>query len=317
MVETVELVVPVQRRPLRIDAFLATVHPERSRNYFQKLIAQGSVEVDGRLAKASVRVRGHERVRWNIPEATQSHLRAEDIPLAVVFEDADLLVVDKPAGLVVHPGAGRPNGTLVNALLHRVGSLSAVGGVLRPGIVHRLDKDTSGLLVVAKTEQSLTALQRLFAAREVEKKYLAYSWGEFAHEQGTFRTLFGRHPRNRVKFTGKVSRGKGAVTHYRVLERYCGACKLEIGLETGRTHQIRVHLSEAGHPLIGDTLYGRSRPGVDLPLPAGRQALHAAELSFVHPGTGRRVNFRARVPKELLALERVLRGWESKVARRR
>jgi 23S rRNA pseudouridine1911/1915/1917 synthase len=222
----------------------------------------------------------------------------------VVHEDRHVLVLDKAAGMVVHPGAGHTSGTVVNALLHHVKDLRGVGGELRPGIVHRLDKDTSGLLVIAKHDEALRALQAAFKSRAVKKTYLALVAGQPPAE-GTFRTLHGRHPRQRQRFTGKVRQGKSAVTHFRVTERFgARAARVEIDLETGRTHQIRVHFSEAGFPLLGDELYGGRR--ARQPAVISRQALHAWKLSFAHPDTGQALSFTAPVPRDFRQAARAL-----------
>jgi 23S rRNA pseudouridine1911/1915/1917 synthase len=223
------------------------------------------------------------------------------LPLEILYEDRDLVAINKQPGMVVHPGAGNRDGTLVNALLHHVKDLSGVGGVLRPGIVHRLDKDTSGVMVVAKSADALEALHESFASREVEKVYLALVHGHPAKE-GTFRTLHGRHPKNRLKFTGRLKRGKTAVTHWRVLESLNDAAKVEVTLETGRTHQIRVHFAEAGFPLLGDTLYGRRKTNI-----IARQALHAWRLAFIHPRSGSWVKLTAPVPMDFENAEEQLR----------
>lgn len=244
-----------------------------------------------------------------MPPPPPSRAGAEEIPLRILHEDDDVLVLDKPAGMVVHPAAGNWRGTLVNALLYRLGRLP--GALERPGLVHRLDKETSGCMVVAKTEPALHALQAAFKSRRVEKVYLALAHGAPPPER-TIRTLFGRHPVHRKRFTGKVKVGREAVTHFRVLEQLGGAALLEVRLETGRTHQIRVHLSEAGHPLLGDALYGGKRRKAD---PAvlraqeelGRVALHALRLSFEHPRTGARVSFEAPVPEDFQRALRALR----------
>jgi 23S rRNA pseudouridine1911/1915/1917 synthase len=237
---------------------------------------------------------------------------AEELPLAVLHEDRDLVVVDKAAGMVVHPGAGHASGTLVNALLHRVKDLAGVGGELRPGIVHRLDKDTTGCLVVAKHEKALVALQKAFKTREVEKTYLALVHGVPRAAEARIETLYGRHPVNRQRFTGKVKEGKPALTVYRVREPFEGAALVEVDLLTGRTHQIRAHLSEAGHPLLCDTLYGSGRKAKGRAVEAqevlGRQALHAWKLAFPHPRTGRVLHVEAPLPPDFTAALKVLRG---------
>jgi 23S rRNA pseudouridine1911/1915/1917 synthase len=286
----------------RLDRALVTVLPELSRSRIQALLAGGHVLVEGRPGRPAQRVRGGEQVQVLLPPPDPAVPEPEDLPLTVLHEDADLLIIDKPAGLVVHPAAGHARGTLVNALLHHVRGLSGVGGVLRPGIVHRLDKETSGCLVVAKNDAALLALQKAFQARTVEKTYLALVHGHPA-AQGRLQTLHGRHPGDRKRFSGRVKTGKEAVTSWRVVRVLHGSALLEVSLETGRTHQIRVHLSESGHPLLGDALYGAARKG-DARVKAvqarlGRQALHAWKLAFPHPRSGRTLRCEAPVPADL------------------
>jgi len=284
-----------EHRGRRLDQYLALELPTLSRSRLKTLIDEGHVLLDGAPAKPSARLKGGESIHVEVPAPEPAALAAEDLPLTCLYDDRDIVVVNKAAGMVVHPGAGHRGGTLVNALLHHVKDLQGVGGALRPGLVHRLDKDTSGVLVVAKHEAALAALQAAFKSRDVEKTYLALVHGA-PPDAGTFRTLYGRHPRHRVRFSGKVKRGKPAVTHFTVRRRFARAALVEISLETGRTHQIRVHFAEAGFPLISDELYGTRasrRPEI-----IGRQALHALRLSFPHPRTGKRVTFEAPVPKD-------------------
>ena len=286
----------------RLDRAIAASLPELSRSRVQSLLEAGHVQVDGRPGRPALRLKGGETVEVSVPPPEPAIPEPEDLPLTVLHEDRDLLVLDKPAGLVVHPAAGHARGTLVNALLHHVSGLSGVGGVLRPGIVHRLDKETSGCLVVAKNDAALQALQRAFQERTVEKTYLALVHGQ-PPDTGRLETLHARHPRDRKRFTGRAKTGKSAVTTWRVRSRLHGAALLEVGLETGRTHQIRVHLSEMGHPLLGDALYGGTRKG-DARVKAvqnrlGRQALHAWKLVFPHPRTGKPVRCEAPVPADL------------------
>jgi 23S rRNA pseudouridine1911/1915/1917 synthase len=272
----------------------------------QRLIEAGHVLVDGRPGKGSRKLAGGERIEVELAPPPPSGLVAQDLPLAVLFEDADLLVLDKAAGMVVHPARGAPSGTVVNALLHRLGDGAAGGG--RLGLVHRLDRDTSGCLVVAKREAALAALQAAFKARSVEKTYLALCHGA-PPDDARLDTLYGRHPADRTRFTTRVKSGRRAVTGFRVVERFGDrAALLEVALETGRTHQIRVHLAEAGHPLLADAVYGGRRREARLPAEdpvrraaeaIGRQALHAWRLAFDHPRTGRRRAFEAPLPADL------------------
>ncbi len=288
---------------LRVDRFLAQARPELSRARLQALIDAGHVRLAGAPIKSSMRVKGTEQFELVVPPAVEAIPQAEDLPITVVHQDRDLLVVDKAAGMVVHPGAGHASGTLVNALLHHVKDLSGVGGELRPGIVHRLDKDTSGLLVIAKNDVALRALQAAFKSREVTKTYLALVHGQ-PPDEGTFDTLHGRHPTQRMKFTGKVKDGKRAVTHFVVSKRFASGARVEVNLETGRTHQIRVHFAEAGFPLLSDPLYGSKaaqRPDV-----ISRQALHAWKLAFTHPRSGKPMQFTAPTPADWRAAEKRL-----------
>jgi 23S rRNA pseudouridine1911/1915/1917 synthase len=306
---TVSLQIPASARGERLDQYLASALPELTRSRLKALIEEAHVSLEGKPAKAAQRLKGGEAVAVTIPEAAPATAQPQDLALSILFEDDDLVVLDKAAGMVVHPAAGNWDGTVVNALLFRVKGLTGVGGELRPGLVHRLDKETSGALVVAKTEQALRALQGSFKSREVEKVYLALVHGE-PPASATIRTLHGRHPVHRKKFTGKVKEGKPAVTHYEVRERFEGAALLEVRLETGRTHQIRVHLAEAGFPLFGDALYGGLKRGKGLSREVsealGRQALHAWKLAFTHPRTGKRLSLIAPVPADFQqALERL------------
>ncbi len=282
----------------------------------------------------SRKVRAHERVRLTAAPPVAVEDRPEDIPLAVVYEDRHLIVLDKPAGMVVHPATSHQAGTLVNALLHHCGdSLAGVGGERRPGIVHRLDKDTSGVMVVAKDEPTLVALQAQFHAKSagadvvagqaaskstglappappIERKYLAIVEGVVA-ERGSFKTRYGRDPHDRKKFSSEVASGKRAVTHWRVVERLPGTSLVEVTLETGRTHQIRVHFSDHGHPLIGDRTYGRPPREPRLRAVAkalGRQALHAHVLGLTHPATGQRMRWSTPPPADMQAALAALRG---------
>jgi 23S rRNA pseudouridine1911/1915/1917 synthase len=299
----------------RLDRWLAARLPALSRARLQTLIARGDVRVDGRAARASARVRAGMAVEVTVPPPAAAQPQPEDIPLRVVHEDAHLIVVDKPAGLVVHPGAGTRAGTLVNALLHRVKDLSGVGGVLRPGIVHRLDRGTSGLLVVAKDDRTHQELARQFASRSVGKEYLAIVLGRPRRGEGEIASPIGRDPVHRQRMSVRAPRGRAALTRWSVAEALEGAALLRVRIHTGRTHQIRVHLASIGHPVAGDAVYGGRR----LPASAGarlrealaaldRPALHAARLAFSHPATGERVAFESPLPEDLVRLRERLRG---------
>ena len=293
----------------RLDRWLARELPDHSRSRLQSLIAAGAVLLDGRPARASARLRAGQAVAVHIPEPRTAAPRAQDIPLVVVHEDRWLLVIEKPPGLVVHPGAGAPEGTLVNALLHHVRDLSGIGGELRPGIVHRLDKGTSGLMVVAKDDATHRDLVRQFAGRTVEKEYLAVVLGVPSPRQGVIDSPIGRDPVNRKKMSARGPRARAARSAYAAVEALDGAALVRVRIHTGRTHQIRVHLASLGHPVAGDPLYGgrrvpgSRRSGAREALRAlDRPALHAARLAFTHPGTGERLDFTSPLPADLQGL---------------
>ena len=292
----------------RLDRALADAAPAISRERLKALIRSGAVEESGRLLRdPATKVRGDENVRVAVPEPTPARNEPQDIPLKIVFEDEHLLVVDKPAGLVVHPAAGNLDGTLVNALLHHCGgSLSGIGGVARPGIVHRIDKDTSGLLVVAKTDVAHEGLAKQFAAHSIDRRYLAIVTGVPRVSEGVVNAPLARSSTNRKKIAiVEGGRGKRAVTHWRRLEVLKDAALVECRLETGRTHQVRVHMASIGHPLVGDPVYGRSgktHGKILKELQFRRQALHATELGFIHPVTKGRLSFTSPMPPDMQEL---------------
>jgi 23S rRNA pseudouridine1911/1915/1917 synthase len=343
-----EFVVPAEAAGTRLDIFLAQQGLPYSRSQLGRRIDEGEVWLDGNPSKPGQRIRPGQRVVFVPPPPIPSRDEPEDIPLHVLYEDRHLIVLNKPAGMVVHPAPGHQTGTLVNALLHHCGSLPAppprpptlldslrfarlppgeadeeedeeqddgpapavlsIGGQRRPGIVHRLDQGTSGVLVCAKDEQTLVGLQVQFQDHSIARRYVALVEGVLP-ERGTLSTRYGRHPRDRKKFTGRGG-SKKAVTHYAVIERLPGATLVEVQLETGRTHQIRVHLSEAGHPVLGDTLYGkpaRHRPVQQVSAALGHQALHARLLGFVHPITGQSLLLTAPPPEDFLRALATLR----------
>ena len=296
-------VIPPAHAGLRLDAALARLFPEHSRSRLQAWVKQGRVTVDGRAADAKCRIRGGERVEVAaLVEAADAEHLAEAIALPVVFEDAHLLVIDKPAGLVVHPGSGNRAGTMMNALLHHAPQLAEIP---RAGIVHRLDKDTSGLLVVAKTLAAQTHLVRQLQARTVSRRYLALAEGIVAGD-GIVDAPIGRHPVHRTRMA-VVSGGREARTRYAVRERLAAATLLECRLETGRTHQIRVHLASIGHPLVGDPVYGKRKSGDARLQGFHRQALHAWRLALVHPDSGVRMEWESPLPDDLASLLEGLR----------
>jgi 23S rRNA pseudouridine1911/1915/1917 synthase len=282
----------------RLDRWLAASLSELSRARLQALIEAGEVRVDGAPRKAAHRLRGGETVEVTVPPPASADLAPEPLGLAIVFEDEHLLVVDKPAGMVVHPGAGHAIGTLAAGALAHAPGIAGVGGPRRPGIVHRLDKDTSGLLVLAKTPAAYASLTAQLAARSAGRTYRAIVHGRLARDSGVVDAPIGRDPRHRQRMAiTPLGRGKRAITRYRVLERFADFTDLELSLGTGRTHQIRVHLASLGHPVAGDTVYGRGRRA--LPEPLEGHALHAAVLGVLHPVTQTRMEFTAPLPPRM------------------
>lgn len=295
---------------VRLDQFLAGQLAERSRSQIQRLIKEGRARVGHKVGRASTPVHPGDVVALEIPPPSLATPRAEALPIDIVYDDPDLVVVDKPAGMVVHPAAGHADGTLVNALLHHVQDLSGVGGELRPGIVHRLDRGTSGLMVVAKHDQAHAELARQFKEREVEKEYVALVWGVV--QQGRRIDLpIGRDPVDRKKISARSRRAREAVTRVTKAERLDGVSLLHVTIATGRTHQIRVHLSAIGHPVVGDHEYGGRKRHPPANLRAVQQLarpfLHAARLVFTHPRDERRVTFECRLPEDLESVLQELR----------
>jgi 23S rRNA pseudouridine1911/1915/1917 synthase len=293
---------------VRLDRALATLVPELSRERVKALILGGHVRGPGGtpVSDPALKVRADTAFALDIPEATPAEAIAQQIDLVVPYEDEHLIIIDKPAGMVVHPAAGNPDGTLVNALLHHcAGQLSGVGGVARPGIVHRIDKDTSGLLVVAKTDRAHEGLARQFKEHSIDRRYLAIVGGAPVPPAGTVDAWIGRSDANRQKMAvQREGRGKHAVTHYRTIERLDRAALVECRLETGRTHQVRVHMAHIGHPLLGDPAYGKAGPHKALlaELDFRRQALHAARLGFIHPVTSQAVSFESPITDDMQRL---------------
>lgn len=281
---------------LRVDAFLAEQFEELTRSYIKKQCDAGALNINGKKAKASQKLSEGDEIILTCPDPIALEVEAEDIPLDIVYEDQELLVINKPRGMVVHPAAGNQNGTLVNALLHHCpGELSGINGVIRPGIVHRIDKDTSGLLVVAKTNGAHLSLAEQLREHSMTRRYRAIVWGKT--EEGTIDAPIGRHPVDRKKMA-IVPDGRRAVTHYKTLRQFSKWSLVECQLETGRTHQIRVHLSANGHPLVGDSLYGGKRDSYGLE----GQALHAGVLGFVHPVSKEYMEFSVEPPEAFTAL---------------
>ena len=290
---------------VRLDAFLASALPELTRSAAQRLIADGHVTVDGKAPAKSMKLAGGEQVAVTLPEPEEAQALPEDIPLDVVYEDDDVIVVNKPVGMVVHPAPGHSGGTLVNALLHHCGhSLSGIGGELRPGIVHRIDRDTSGLIIAAKNDFAHQALSLQLQDHSLSRIYEAVVIGNLREDRGTVDAPIGRCPSDRKKMAVVRQGGKNAVTHWEVLERFPGYTHVRCRLETGRTHQIRVHMAYMGHPLYGDTVYGAKKPAPGMT----GQCLHAVGLTFRHPRTGEAVTLSCPLNEEFGAFLRKLRG---------
>ncbi len=310
MEERYELTAPSDGEAGRLDQFVARSIEGMTRSTVQRLLDEGRVTVDGKVEKPSLKLRGGECIVVVVPPPVPALPEAEEIPLEILHEDGDLVVINKPAGMVVHPGAGTPGGTLVNALLAHCADLSGIGGEIRPGIVHRIDKDTTGVLVVAKNDRSHEGLARQFREHSIKRIYLALVYGSPRTDTGRIEGAIGRHPTDRKRMSGKARHGKHAVTHWKVLARYPGMTLLRLRLETGRTHQIRVHLSEAGHPLVGDEVYGGAGRANDLRDPVlkklvrelGRQALHAKTLGFIHPASGGYMEFDTELPEDMVRI---------------
>ena len=295
----------------RLDKYLSEKYPGHTRSHLQQLISAGHVQVNSLSVKTGYKLRIGDLVSVQFPQPEPSYLEAENIPLEIVYQDDDLLVVNKPAGLIVHPGAGHKTGTLVNALLYHCTSLSGINGVLRPGIVHRLDRFTSGLMVVAKNDQSHVFLTRQFETREIIRVYYALIWGVPAKASGQIDTMIDRSHRDRKKMSVSAERGRQAITNYEVLDEFQYFSLLKLSLMTGRTHQIRVHLNHINHPVFGDPEYnGRISQLNRLPSnrqkyvshilkKISRQALHARELSFIHPSSHQRMSFDSELPEDI------------------
>lgn len=305
---TIEIALDASHAGWRLDRALAAVVPSLSRERLKVLTKAGALTRDGTaLRDPATKVKGDERFTLAVPDPEPAHNEPQEIPLPIVYEDEHLLVIDKPAGLVVHPAAGNRDGTLVNALLHHcAGSLSGIGGVARPGIVHRIDKDTSGLLVIAKHDKAHEGLAKQFADHSIDRRYLAIVSGVPNKAEGTVDAPLARSPQNRKKIAiVKEGRGKRAVTHWKRLKLLDNATLVECRLETGRTHQVRVHMASIGHPLIGDPVYGRGKSGhrkLLNQLDFKRQALHAAHLAFIHPVTKGRLSFDSALPSDMQEL---------------
>jgi 23S rRNA pseudouridine1911/1915/1917 synthase len=314
-IEEFTLYVGKEDRGKRFDLFMAEQVPKVSRSQIQRSIREGTILLNAARTKVGARVKEGDVASGHIPAPAVSAILPEDLPIHFIYEDRDIAVVNKPAGMVVHPAGRVHSGTLVNALLFHVHDLQGVGGVLRPGIVHRLDKGTSGVMVVAKNDRAHDALVQQFHRREVKKIYLALAYGRIEQLEGVITAPLGRHPTDRTRFSLRSRTPKEALTQWQVKERFEKITFLQVTPKTGRTHQIRVHMSSIGHPLVGDPLYAKTRrlAQIEEPLRAlikalGRQALHAARIAFRHPATGRIVEFATPLPADMEEILEVLRG---------
>lgn len=297
------IIVNEDLKDTRLDKFLSECFEDKSRSYLQGIIEKEMVKVNGEIKKSNYKLKINEVVKIVIPEPVGLNIKAEDIHLNVVYEDCDVIVIDKPQGMIVHPASGVYTGTLVNALLNHCDDLSGINGVTRPGIVHRIDKDTSGLLVVAKNDMAHNSLAKQFKEHSVERIYYALVEGLIKVEQGTIDAPLARHPKERIK-VAIVKDGRRAVTHYEVVERFNKNTLVKCKLETGRTHQIRVHMVHIQHPLVGDPVYGFKNQRFNL---LG-QMLHAAKLGFIHPNTGEYLEFNSPLPENFNKVINILRN---------
>ena len=288
----------------RLDVFLVRQQPELSRAHVQKLIASGEVLVDGRARKANFKLKAGASVSFKLPEAAPIEVKPEDIPLDILYEDEDIIVVNKARGMVVHPAAGVDSGTLVNALLFHCHDLSGINGEIRPGIVHRLDRDTSGVMVAAKNDKAHLNLAEQIGMKIAHRSYLAVVHGNIKEEAGIIKGDIGRHPTDRKRMAIVQENGKPAVTHFKVLERFGDYTLVECRLETGRTHQIRVHMTSIGHPLVNDPKYGRCKS----PFGIKGQTLHSRQLTLKHPATGEEMTFEAPLPEDMEKILAALRN---------
>jgi 23S rRNA pseudouridine1911/1915/1917 synthase len=290
--ETLIFTIEEQNIGARLDAFLSERVEGQSRSYIQKLIEQELVLVNGKSSKSNYKLRSNDSVEIRIPDPVPLEVKAEDISLNIVYEDEDLIVINKPQGMVVHPAHGNYSGTIVNALLSHCDNLSGINGVMRPGIVHRIDKDTSGIIVIAKNNEAHVSLSEQLKEHSITRKYNALVEGRIKNEAGIIETLIGRNPKERKEMAVVSRNGKRAVTHFKVLEVFDSFTFIEAQLETGRTHQIRVHMAHIGHPVVGDPVYGYKKQRFE----TNGQLLHARVLGFVHPRTGEYVEFEAPLP---------------------
>ncbi len=288
-----EYIVPEEFSGMRIDKFLSESCPLQSRSFLQKLLKSELVDVNGKTVKSSYKVSAGETVSFEVPEAVEAEITAQEMPLDILYEDQDVILINKPKGMVVHPAAGHYEGTLVNGLMHHCrDQLSGINGVMRPGIVHRIDMDTTGVIIACKNDLAHNSIAEQLKVHSITRKYYAVVFGNLPDDEGTVEAPIGRHPTDRKKMSVISKNGKDAVTHYHVLERFRGYTYVECRLETGRTHQIRVHMASIGHPLLGDQVYGP----VKQPFHLNGQTLHAGVLGFIHPRTGEYMEFSAPLP---------------------
>ena len=289
-----EYIVPEKSSGLRIDKFLTEICPDYTRSFLQKLLKSELMEVNGKPVKSSYKTAAGDTVTFEVPEAVEAEITAQEMPLDILYEDEDVILINKPKGMVVHPAAGHYEGTLVNGLMHHCREqLSGINGVMRPGIVHRIDMDTTGVLIVCKNDLAHNSIAEQLKVHSITRKYYAVVFGSLKDDEGTIHAPIGRHPNDRKKMSINSKNGKDAVTHYKVLERFHGYTLVECRLETGRTHQIRVHMASIGHPLLGDQVYGPAKQ----PFRLQGQTLHAGVLGFLHPRTGEYMEFSAPLPK--------------------
>lgn len=295
MNEIKEIIISDLGKGERLDTYLATLYPDFSRSYIQNMIKSGAILVNSIPVKAGYKLDITDTITWEFKDATPMKAEAEDIDLVVLYEDEDIIVINKDQGMVVHPAAGHATGTLVNALLHHCGDLSGINGVIRPGIVHRIDKDTSGVLVAAKNDAAHLGLTDQWKEHKTTRVYHALVQGIIPEDKGSIDAPIGRHTRERKKMVVNTTLGKAAITHYKVLERFAvaNATYIELTLETGRTHQIRVHMAYLGHPVLGDPVYGRKKD----PYKLKGQALHAKVLGFKHPTNNKYLEFDSPLPQ--------------------
>lgn len=304
-VETKEIIVEDKYSGLRADKALSIIFDDLSRSFIQNLFENNKVLINGKASKGKVKLVSGDNIKIDIPEPEELKIQGEDIPLDIIYEDKDVIIVNKPKDMVVHPAPGNYTGTLVNALLYHCTDLSGINGVIRPGIVHRIDKDTSGILVIAKNDLAHNDLAAQFKEHSIKREYYALVEGRIKKDEGTIDAPIGRHPNNRLKFAVNDG-GKMAVTHYKVLDVFNSCTLVKCTLETGRTHQIRVHMAFIGHPLVGDTVYGLKKQK----LTNSGQVLHAKTLGFIHPSKKEYVEFNSELPKEYKEILRKLGGKE-------